>query len=128
MIVFPSLLIASVVVFVLALVFALPAQAGIVSVTGTATPSTVSATAPSTVTVNWRVVRNNGTVLPNDGTVSSSSGRFLVGGVPVSTVSRTLSRIEPGNTAGNVTIVFTESVTVPREVAYNAVKSNAPII
>lgn len=113
---------------IVTLLASFPALAGIVSVTGTASPTNVSATAPSIVTVTWQVVRNNGTVLPNAGTVSSTSGSFLVGGIQVSTVSRTLSRIEAGTTAGNVTLVFTESVTVPLAVAYRAIKSGVPIV
>jgi hypothetical protein len=112
----------------LALLASPAAQAGIVSVDTAQDRLAVSATGPSTVTVTWLVVRDNGTTLPNPGTVSSSSGRFLVNGVVVGTVSRTLSRTTPGVTPGQQTLVFTEAVTVPQAVVFRAIKARVPIV
>lgn len=112
----------------LALLASPAAQAGIVSVDTAQDRLAVSASGPSTVTVTWLVVRDNGTTLPNPGTVSSSSGRFLVNGVVVGTVSRTLSRTTPGVTPGPQTLVFTEAVSVPQAVVFRAIKARVPIV
>lgn len=104
------------------------AQAGILSVDTAQDRLAVSASGPSTVTVTWVVVRDNGSTLPNPGTVSSSSGRFLVNGVVVGTVNRTLSRTTPGVIAGPQTLTFTEAVTVPRAVVFRAINARVPIV
>jgi hypothetical protein len=104
------------------------ALAAIVSVSTAPTRLPVSATAPSTATVVWRVVRFPGSTVPFPGTISSPSGQFLVNGVVVGTVNRTLSRSTPGLTTANEAFIFNESVTVPLAVAYRAVKERAPIV
>lgn len=104
------------------------ALAGIVSVDTVPAQIPISATAPSTVTVTWRVVRNPGTTTPNQGTVSSPSGTFLLNGVPVGTVGRTLSRTASGTTPTFETLIFTEVVMVPQAIAFRAVKTGVPIV
>ena len=105
-----------------------PALAGIVSVDAVPSRIAISATAPSTVTVVWRVVRIPGTVVPNPGVVSSPSGQFLLNGAVVGTVNRTLSRSLPGATIANEGATFSETFTVPRALAFRAVKSGAALV
>ncbi|MEQ8357658.1 MAG: hypothetical protein RH942_19135 [Kiloniellaceae bacterium] len=105
-----------------------PAMAGIVSVDTTQSRIAISATAPSTITVTWLVVRNPGTVNPNPGTVSSPNGRLLVNGATVGTISRILSRSVPGLTPANESLVFTETITIPRAAAFRAIKSGVPVV
>lgn len=123
-----SSLLAALLVAMLGLLLAPAAFAGIVSVDTSQGRIPVSATGPSTVTVNWLVVRDNGTALPNPGVVSSASGRFLVNGTVVGTVNRTLSRSTPGTTPGQQTFIFTEAVTVPQAAVFRAIKARVPII
>lgn len=111
-----------------AVVGALPAHAGIVSVDTTQDRIPISAIGPSTVTVTWQVVRDAGSTLPNPGTVSSPNGRFRVNGVVVGTVNRTLSRTTPGVTPGPQTLAFTEVFSVPQAVVFRAIKARAPIV
>lgn len=121
-------LIAAGVAAVTVLLAAQSALAGVVSVDTAPGRIAISTTAPSTITVTWRVVRNPGTTVPNPGTVSSPSGTFLLNGVAVGTVSRTLSRTAPGTTPAFETLIFTEVITVPQALAFRAVKSGVPIV
>src|SRR3546814_14350715 len=64
------------------------------SIDVTATPSkfAVSATAPTTISVVWRIVRVSP---PVPGTSSSPAAPVLVGGTPVATLGAPLSRCLP---------------------------------
>jgi len=126
----PSVLsrVAGLVTIVLASLLSQTALAGLVSVDTAQSRIPVSATGPSTVTVTWLVVRDNGTGPASPGTVSSPSGRFLVNGGVVGTVNRTLSRSTPGTPFGQQTFIFTEAVTVPQAAVFRAIKSGVPIV
>ena len=125
----PSLAIVTSLVLICGLVFAAwPAQASITDVTATPDRIAISATAPSTVTVVWRVTR----LAPTPGaagTVSSPSGTLTINGVPVGTAGGTLSRSLPGPTpVVPQTVTFTETIFIPQGLAFRSVKSSAPII
>jgi len=92
----------------------------------TATPSKfpVSVTAPTTITVGWRIVRVSP---PVPGTSSSPSAQVLVGGVPVATIGGTLSRSFPG-VAMTETAIVSETLTIPQGAVFRAVKSGAAIV
>jgi len=92
----------------------------------TATPSKfpVSVTAPTTITVGWRIVRVSP---PVPGTSSSPSAQVLVGGVPVATIGGTLSRSFPG-VAMTETAIVSETLTIPQGAVFRAVKSGASIV
>jgi hypothetical protein len=105
------------------------ALAGLLSVDTTQSRIPITVTGPSTVTVIWRVVRDAGTgPFPNSGTVSSPSGRFLINGVVVGTVSRTLSRLAQGQSVASETLIFAETILVPQAISFRAVKSGVPIV
>lgn len=106
----------------------LPATAGITSVDTTQNRIPISATAPSTITVTWRIVRDPGSATPNPGTVSSPSGTLLVNGVTVATIRQTLSRSAPGTTPGAETLIIAETFTVPQAATFRAIKAGVPIV
>ncbi|GAB4371299.1 MAG: hypothetical protein Kow00114_32110 [Kiloniellaceae bacterium] len=125
---FPALL-AALALAAIAALGALPARAGIVSVDTTQARIPISAIAPSSVTVTWRVVRLGGSAATNPGTISSPSGTLLINGVPVQTVSQTLSRFAPGvPPSTNELLTYTETFTIPQAIAFRAVKAGVPIV
>ncbi len=89
----------------------------------TAVPNTfrVSAVGPTNIVVTWRVVR----VVSAVGTVSSPRAVLSIGGTTVATLGNPLSRAVG---LGPVTSTFTESLLIPQQAVYRAVKSGAPLI
>jgi hypothetical protein len=97
------------------------AQAQTLDVTAVPNTFRVSAVAPTNVVVTWRVVR----VVSAVGTVSSPRAVLSVGGTTVATLGNPLSRAVG---LGAVTSTFTESLLIPQEAVYRAVKSGVPLI
>lgn len=95
-----------------------------ITVTPTPDRAAVSASGPSTVTINWQILRVSP---PVPGTSSSPNAQLSVGGLSAGTVGGTLSRAFPG-VALTETASLTETVTIPRGAAFRAVKTGAPII
>lgn len=79
----------------------------------------------ATLNVVWQVQRND---QPNvSSNVISQNGLFLLGGTVVGTVSRTLSRVYPGNATGIEIATFSETVSVPRSIAVEAARTGQPL-
>ncbi len=104
-----------------------PAQANIESVT--VTPANVQVAVPkgSTITVTWRVTRRTAGTPPIV-TVSSDRGRFEIGGTLIETNPVTLSQINDGTGVAISTEVFTETLRVPSNVAFQMAQNpNLPV-
>lgn len=114
------------VVAAIALLLALPQAQAQTSIAVTATPNKfpVSATAPTTINVVWRIVRVSP---PVPGTSSSPAAQVFVGGSPVATIGAPLSRSFAGIATTEVAFL-SETVTIPQAAVFRAVKSGAPIV
>ncbi|MGF1632075.1 MAG: hypothetical protein ACFCUT_21570 [Kiloniellaceae bacterium] len=109
-----------------AMPLALPqAEAAVIAVASTPAKVAVVATGPATVSVTWRVERQE--LEPSGpGTVSSPRLRILIGGAVVADLSRPLARELPG-VATNETTTFRETVQIPEALIYRAVKQGSPL-
>lgn len=107
----------------LGIVLAAPSAQAQSVIDATAVPNTfrVSAIAPTNIVVTWRVQRTSTT----PATVSSPRAVLTVGGATVATLGNPLSRAVG---AGSVTTTFTESLLIPQEAVYRAVRSGVPLI
>jgi len=107
----------------LGVLLAAPAAQAQEVITVTAVPDTfrVSAVAPTNIVVTWRVVR----ISTGAATLSSPRAVLTVDGATVATLGNTLSRAV---TAGTVTSTFTESLLIPSQAVYRAVRSGVPLI
>src|SRR3546814_420713 len=114
------------VALLLALLLALAQAQAQTSIDVTATPSkfAVSATAPTTISVVWRIVRVSP---PVPGTSSSPAAQVFVGGTPVATIGAPLSRSFAGIATTEVAFL-SETVTIPQAAVFRAVKSGASIV
>jgi hypothetical protein len=107
---------------ILSILLAAPAaRAQTLDVTAVPNSFRVSGVAPTNIVVTWRVVR----VVSAVGTVSSPRAVLTVGGATVATLGNPLSRAVG---LGAVTSTFTESLVIPQQAVYRAVKSGAPLI
>lgn len=100
-----------------------PAAAAVTEVAVTPARIAVAATGPATVSVSWRVVRQEPD-LPNPGTVSSPRLRILIDGVVAADLARPLARNLEGN-ANTETVAIPEVVLIPEAVVFRAVKQRA---
>ena len=98
-----------------------PAQAQTIDVTAVPDRFRVSAVAPTNIVVTWRVVR----IVSAVGTLSSPGAVLSVGGVSVASLGNPLSRAVG---IGATTSTFTESLLIPQQAVYRAVKTGAPLI
>ena len=97
------------------------AQAQTIDVTAVPNSFRVSAVAPTNIVVTWRVVRTASV----QATVSSPRAVLSVGGATVATLGNPLSRSVG---TGAVTSTFTESLLIPQQAVYQAVKTGVPLI
>lgn len=100
-----------------------PAAAAVTEAAATPARISVAATGPATVTVSWRVVRQE-VDLPNPGTISSPRLRILIDGAVAADLARPLARSLEGN-ANVETVVIPEVVQVPEALVFRAVKQRA---
>lgn len=101
---------------------AAPAAQAQIDVTAVPNSFRVSGVAPTNIVVTWRVVRT--ATIP--ATVTSPRAVLTVGGATVATLGTPLSRavgIGPVTTS-----TFTESLLIPHQAVYRAVKSGVPLI
>lgn len=97
------------------------ARAQTIEVTAVPNSFRVSAVAPTNIVVTWRVVRTASV----PGTVTSPRAVLSVGGATVATLGNTLSRTVG---VGPVTSTFTESLLIPQQAVYRAVRSGVPLV
>jgi len=97
-----------------------PASAAVVAADGAPALTAVRTDSDSRITVDWTVRRE----IPSEqlpGTISSDSLQILIGGTPVATLPRALSRTLPG-AQPTQTLEFRETVRIPRALIFRAVK------
>lgn len=105
---------------VLLLATAPGALATVSDVTATPNKANIPINTLGSFTVTWRVTRTTTDTPPH--TVFSSRGEFQLGGTVIGTFDRVLSKV---SLVATDTLFFTETVSVPRSVAFQAAKLGA---